>query len=400
MVTLIHLIYCSAAVQPMQESELRELLVKARAKNARLGITGMLLYENGSFFQVLEGTAVVVDRLFDEISQDVRHTKVSTIIREPIAKRAFGEWTMGYSSVSQQELDELIGLNDFFSKGSSFTEITPGRAKKLLAAFREGRWRTKVKYTLSPDLGADAKKLVMQPATMMTPKVSFSFQPVINVANGTVKAYEAILCGQHNEAFPDILPQIGDIEWSYFDTNCRAIAISMAAKLGLSCDLHLSFIARRVEDAQAAISASLEAAEKNGIEPSRIVLQIDQDKLIGEREQFAKIIEEYRGSGLRISIDHFGSGLASLNLLALLRPEMISLDAQLVQDIDKNGPRQAIVLGLKQTCTDLGIDMMAKNIETLGEFKWFVDEEVELLQGNYIASPAFEQLPSPNMPLA
>ena len=399
MSALIHLIYCSAATRPMNESELRKLLVKARAKNARLGITGILLYENGSFFQVLEGVPEVIDRLFNEICQDNRHNKVSTIIRESIFKRAFSEWTMGYPNVSLQELDEIIGLNDFFAEGSSLTEITPGRAKKILAAFRDGRWRAKVRYTSSPEPEAHTKQLVMQPATMVTPKVSFAFQPMINAVAGTVGAYEAILRGQHDEAFPDIAQQIGDAEWSYFDTNCRAIAISMAAKLGLPCDLHLSFVARRVEDAREAISASLDAAEKNNIEPSRIILQIDQDRLIGERDHFAQIIEEYRGAGLRISIDHFGSGQASFNLLELLRPEMISLNAQLVRDINNSGPRQAIVLGLKQTCTDLGIDLVAKHIETVAELGWFVSEGIELLQGNVIASPAFERLPSISWPL-
>jgi hypothetical protein len=45
---LIHLIYSSAARQAFSDEDLIELLTRARAKNARLGITGMLLYTDGS----------------------------------------------------------------------------------------------------------------------------------------------------------------------------------------------------------------------------------------------------------------------------------------------------------------------------------------------------------------
>ncbi|WOD39771.1 diguanylate phosphodiesterase [Nodosilinea sp. E11] len=391
---LIHIIYSSAATRPFQDDELVELLANSRAKNAQLGITGMLLYDNGSFFQVLEGAPEAVDQLYQTIAQDERHTKAVVIIREPIPKRSFGEWTMGFSTISSQELDQIIGLNDFFATGSSFTQINSGRARKLLAAFREGRWRSKVKHTSlpagrgNPDLGT------MQPATMQTTKVSFAFQPIIDVSLSNVVAYEALICGANNEEFLKISPQISEREWSHFDTNCRAIAVSMAAKLGLPCDLHLNFLARHVDDARSAIQSTLESAEKNGIDPSRIILEIDQDKLIGDSEKFARIIEDYRSAGLRIAIDHFGAGRAGLNLLEPLRPEMICLNEQLVRGIDTNGPRQAIVRGIYQTCNDLGIDLIAKQVETYDEYKWFCEEEISLIQGSLIAKPEFEKLPS------
>jgi len=68
---------------------------------------------------------------------------LTIIIREPIAQRSFGEWSMGFCSVSPEKLSGIPGLNDFFLKGLSFTELDPGRAKKLLSAYSEGRWRPK-----------------------------------------------------------------------------------------------------------------------------------------------------------------------------------------------------------------------------------------------------------------
>jgi len=392
---LIHLIYSSAATLPFQDEDLMELLAKSRTNNAQLEITGMLLYENGSFFQVLEGAPEAVDRLFERIIQDDRHTKAVIIIREPIAKRSFGEWTMGFARLGSQDLDAIVGLNDFFSAGSSFTQLGSGRAKKLLAAFREGRWRSKVKYQ-SLVQHEDGKQTVsVKLATPYIPKISFAFQPIVNTTKQSVVAYEALIRGQNDEDFSAILPKISEQEWLQFDTSCRAIAISTATRLGLPSDLHLNFMARQVDDARTAVQATLEAAERNGINLSRIVLEIDQDKLIGDLQHFAQIIEEYRGAGLRVSIDHFGAGRAGLKLLELLRPDMISLNTQLVRGIDINGARQAIIRGVLQTCNDLGIDMIAKDVDSFEEYQWFLEEGINLIQGNLISPPAFEQFPSP-----
>ena len=132
--------------------------------------------------------------------------------------------------------------------------------------------------------------------------------------------------------------------------------------------------------------------------PSRIVLEVDQDRLIGDSSLVTRAIEEYRGAGLRISINHFGAGRAGLNLLEPYRPEMIALDSQIVRDIHVSGPRQAIVRGVAQTCADLGIDIIAKHVETLPEYRWFCNEGIRLFQGDLFASPGFEQLPSATYP--
>jgi hypothetical protein len=143
---LEHLIYASVATQKFEASQLADLLQKARSANERRGLTGMLLHtdSDGSFFQVLEGEPRSIDQLFERILVDKRHSHLTTIIREPIVRRSFDEWTMGFSSVSPETLTEVPGLNDFFKDGSCFTGLDTGRAKKLLAAFAEGRWRTKL----------------------------------------------------------------------------------------------------------------------------------------------------------------------------------------------------------------------------------------------------------------
>ena len=138
---LKHLIYTSTAITACDLPELKEILDRARVRNAERAVTGMLLYTEGSFFQVLEGDETVLNALFARIATDPRHKRVIKIIDEPIAQRDFGDWSMGFAAASAAELSEIEGLSDFFQKGNSFEDLQPGRAKKLLCAFAAGRWR-------------------------------------------------------------------------------------------------------------------------------------------------------------------------------------------------------------------------------------------------------------------
>jgi hypothetical protein len=140
---LSHLIYASAAVKPFNHEQLVSLLENARAANGRIGVTGVLLHAQGSFFQVLEGDRGVLDALFAEIARDSRHANVVSIIVEPIQRRSFADWSMGFTSLTPAEVAGISGANDFFSSASCFSQLNPGRARKLLAAFARGSWHTR-----------------------------------------------------------------------------------------------------------------------------------------------------------------------------------------------------------------------------------------------------------------
>lgn len=138
---LVHCIYCSAATKAFSPSDLPALLAECREKNAAAGLTGMLLYSDRTFFQVLEGDRSVVEALLERLTRDKRHERLTKLIVEPIERRSFAQWTMGYARITRKELAEIPGLDDFFARGRSYMDLGEGRAKTLLAAFREGAWR-------------------------------------------------------------------------------------------------------------------------------------------------------------------------------------------------------------------------------------------------------------------
>ncbi len=135
---LITLVYVSVASKLMSDAELKALLDTARRVNARLNVTGMLLYRDGFFVQALEGEAEVVDNLFAKISRDERHTNVLTVYRNPIETRAFGEWSMGFNKIEDGDGAQIDGFTYFLQKPNpNFFVDHPGRAARLLHSFRE-----------------------------------------------------------------------------------------------------------------------------------------------------------------------------------------------------------------------------------------------------------------------
>jgi FAD-dependent sensor of blue light len=138
--SLIHVMYASAAATDFHESQIPDLLKNARRANEKRGITGMLLYIGGSFFQLLEGETAAVDSIYIKIGCDPRHTGITQIIREPILERDFTGWTMGFSTIDPLEAGKLLGENDFFNEASCVTRLDSGRAKTLLIALGKRRW--------------------------------------------------------------------------------------------------------------------------------------------------------------------------------------------------------------------------------------------------------------------
>ncbi|WP_230688410.1 BLUF domain-containing protein [Hymenobacter jeongseonensis] len=99
-VSQYHVLYRSLATQPFTETQLEDLLASARPFNAANQLTGLLLYSEGRFVQVLEGPEAAVRALYARIQQDPRHNHVVTVSEGPGPGRRFGEWGMAFGRVA------------------------------------------------------------------------------------------------------------------------------------------------------------------------------------------------------------------------------------------------------------------------------------------------------------
>ena len=77
------------------------ILAKSQANNARVGVTGALMFNAGCFAQVLEGPPAAVEATFERIQQDERHGEVSLLGFGPAPERSFPNWSMGFIGASE-----------------------------------------------------------------------------------------------------------------------------------------------------------------------------------------------------------------------------------------------------------------------------------------------------------
>ncbi|WP_232631400.1 BLUF domain-containing protein [Methylobacterium sp. Leaf118] len=81
----------------------RAILATSRVNNARVGVTGALMFNAGCFAQVLEGPGAAVESTFERIQQDERHGEVSLLAFERVEARLFTDWSMAYVGASPAE---------------------------------------------------------------------------------------------------------------------------------------------------------------------------------------------------------------------------------------------------------------------------------------------------------
>ena len=89
------LLYASNTSRDTPDSVLDDILAASRRNNAGAGVTGMLLYVEGGFMQVLEGGEEAVGAIYDRICRDKRHWN-TLVLLDRSAPRAFSEWSMGF----------------------------------------------------------------------------------------------------------------------------------------------------------------------------------------------------------------------------------------------------------------------------------------------------------------
>ena len=124
--SLHNLIYCSLARPNMDPAEIQKIIATAKHHNPRYGITGLLVYGSGIFFQWLEGPKDNVSSLMKIIGEDPRHLNVVVLSEEDeIRDRLFPDWDM--------ELVEAAEIGDVLK--NALKEASDEKQKQMLSMF-------------------------------------------------------------------------------------------------------------------------------------------------------------------------------------------------------------------------------------------------------------------------
>jgi EAL domain-containing protein (putative c-di-GMP-specific phosphodiesterase class I) len=250
--------------------------------------------------------------------------------------------------------------------------------------------------TLPPE--ALLSPVLVDPPRAGYPEFTFAYQPIVDARARKTVSYEALVRGRAAESAFKVFQKVQTENMHSFDANCRVAAVELACRLGNPCDLNLNCLPQGLFSAEESLLSTIQAANSNNFALDRITLEVTEGEVIEDQALFAQLLDEYRGMGMKLSIDDFGAGHSGLNLLADFQPDQLKVDMKLVRSIATMGARQSIVRAIIGVCGDLGIDLIAEGVETVDEYAWFADHGVRLFQGYLFAKPGFECLPIPVYP--
>lgn len=108
------IIYISNAVKLFEDSHLNRLFYQSFQNNTNNNITGILLYNEGTFIQILEGKEETLDDLFKIIHRDRRHNNITKILDRRIGERLFKKYRTEFSTLNNY--GQMEGLETFLSK--------------------------------------------------------------------------------------------------------------------------------------------------------------------------------------------------------------------------------------------------------------------------------------------
>jgi hypothetical protein len=136
------IIYVSSASAPFSDAQLEDLLRKSRHDNLASGITGLLLYKDGHFMQILEGPKPAVAALMAKIKKDSRHRDLSILMEVETGQREFKDWSMGFKKIDAKTSQEVPGYREFDQLDliNNHFLSNPSESLGLLVAFKNAKF--------------------------------------------------------------------------------------------------------------------------------------------------------------------------------------------------------------------------------------------------------------------
>lgn len=137
---LKQLVYLSYTTENFDfEKDIDDILSKAREFNPKHDITGMLVYRDEMFIQLIEGPPEDIQSLYGKISLDMRHSNISIIVYQNTEERLFPDWTMGYRDAGEFNINlinDILSLKDLQTATREGRFVSSDKIMNLLKLFR------------------------------------------------------------------------------------------------------------------------------------------------------------------------------------------------------------------------------------------------------------------------
>lgn len=221
------------------------------------------------------------------------------------------------------------------------------------------------------------------------------YQPIVDVSNGTVHGFEALMRWQRPGvgmveagSFIDIAEESGLVvpmgKW-VLDAACRQLARWNAE----APRLVPLWVAVNVSPRQFAAGDFADGVERAlmgaGTRPEHLVLEITESMLVHDFEHTTSQLERLRALGVRIAVDDFGTGYSALAYLRQFPIDIVKLDRHFLAEIDTVAARDTMVGAVIQLAHTLGHVVVAEGVEERHQADALAQMDCDFAQGFHFA---------------
>lgn len=229
---------------------------------------------------------------------------------------------------------------------------------------------------------------------ILNKKLQCVFQPIVDLKRKKTCAFEGLVRGpvQSSLYHPLNLFQVAGEQGVLYemDTFSRISTIeAFASQAALDTHLHLflNISINAVMNPAHQKGLTIEALEKFGISPERVVIEITELQPVDNFEAFVSAINYYRSIGFKVAIDDLGSGYNGLRIWSEIRPDFVKIDRHFVSDIHLHSDKRVFMETLLTLAKSMNTRVVVEGVETEDELEVLINLGVDLVQGYLFKKP-------------
>jgi PAS domain S-box-containing protein len=233
------------------------------------------------------------------------------------------------------------------------------------------------------------------PGALNSGRIHPVYQPQISLRGGGVRGVETLVRWQRADGTP-VSPAIfipvaeragfvRDVDRAVLETSVTALAdgtLHLGADGILSVNASVKELGTRcfIDEVQATL-------ERHGIAPARLEIEVTETAVTGSLSAVADILRGLRSLGVRVAIDDFGAGYASISYLKDLPADVLKIDRLFIADLASDTRARAIVETVIALGHDLGMEIIAEGVETAEVARILTEMGCDIAQGYFFARP-------------
>ena len=321
----------------------------------------------------------------------------TTITTSKIAEKIIDAMAKPYLLQGQEvEISSSAGISMFPDDATNTEGLIKNADAAMYAAKSKGRNNYQF-YAREMNMETEKRLIVETDLRQAVSDQEFKlhYQPQIDVSSREVIGYEALLrwyTPDDNIVYPaDFMPVLEDTglivelgEW-ILQTACKETRQLIARHDSLR---HICVNLSPGQFAHKSLIAKLKAAlEATDLPPKYLMLEVTEAMLTRDLEQSQKILEQLHALGVRLSLDDFGAGYASLTYLDRFPIDTIKIDRAFVAHINSDPSNTKICEAILAIAERLKLKVIAEGVETEAQLRFLSDNRCSVIQGNLFGEP-------------